>query len=127
MTDVAGGEGDAVQLFGDPRSKYIERGPGTSQQILITAKGDQMAIVRDADCAELIADGVNVYFAALTEKQNIENELRAKSISGQPAAEKSTDQLRSEAIESDLSTKLLKWLADQNVTRPPGLSACVIA
>ncbi len=27
MTDVAGGEGDAVQLFGDPRSKYIERGP----------------------------------------------------------------------------------------------------
>ena len=27
MSDVAGGEGEAVQLFGDPRSKYIERGP----------------------------------------------------------------------------------------------------
>lgn len=27
MSDVAGGEGEAVQLFGDPRSKFIERGP----------------------------------------------------------------------------------------------------
>ena len=27
MNDMAGSEGDAVQLFGDPRSRYIERGP----------------------------------------------------------------------------------------------------
>lgn len=60
--------------------KYLPRGEGSEQQVVVTAKGDQVCITRDASCAALITDGVNVLMRALDQKQAIENENTARAL-----------------------------------------------
>lgn len=68
--------------------KYIPRHPEGQQQIVVTAKGDQVAITRDEHCAAMITDGVNVLFRALDQKQAIENENAARELAPKPTVEK---------------------------------------
>lgn len=58
--------------------KYLPRTEGSTQQIIVNSRGDQIAIARDESCAAMITDGVNVLFAALDEKQALENEELTK-------------------------------------------------
>ena len=54
--------------------KYLPRTEGSTQQVIVNSRGDQIAIARDESCAAMITDGVNVLFAALDYKQALENE-----------------------------------------------------
>lgn len=67
--------------------KYLPRQEGSEQQIVVTAKGDQVAITRDASCAALITDGVNVLMRALDQKQAIENENSSRDMVARTLAE----------------------------------------
>lgn len=67
--------------------KYLPRQEGSEQQIVVTAKGDQVAITRDASCAALITDGVNVLMRALDQKQAIENENSNRDMVARTLAE----------------------------------------
>lgn len=60
--------------------KYFPRQEDSEQQVVVTATGDQVCITRDASCAELITDGVNVLMRALDQKQAIENEIAAREL-----------------------------------------------
>lgn len=55
--------------------KYLPRCEGSTQQVIVNSRGDQIAIARDESCAAMITDGVNVLFAALDEKQALENSV----------------------------------------------------
>jgi len=90
--------------------KYLPRGEGSEQQIVVTAKGDQMAITRDSDCAAMITDGVNLLFAAVTEKQALE--LAAK---GYEMAEANKEKPLSEP-EAELMKQVTTWLQSQTIT-----------
>lgn len=87
--------------------KYVARGEGSAQQIVVTATGDQLCITRDEDCAALITDGVNVLFSALDQKQALENEQRAAQMSAKPGAA---------PVEDDMAVKLLGWVKTQDIT-----------
>lgn len=60
--------------------KYKSREPAIGdQQVLVNFRGDVLAIAKDTNCAVLISDGVNIMFAALTKKQELEDEILARS------------------------------------------------
>jgi len=75
---------EAITLFPFPDGtvlKYQERVPAVaSQQTVVNFRGDMLAIAKDANCATMICDGVNILFASLTKKQEIENEILARSM-----------------------------------------------
>jgi hypothetical protein len=75
---------EAVTLFPFPDGtviKYQPRKPAVAdQQTVVNFRGDVLAIAKDINTAEMICDGVNVLFASLTKKQELENEITAKAM-----------------------------------------------
>ena len=112
--------------------KYVERAGFAGQSVLVNHRGDILAITRTESVAAMICDGVNVLFASLDKKQEIELAAQAQDIADSMKPKPPTpEEIAAQAMDpSTYSAACLEMLAKAEglrITDPSGRAALAVS